>query len=137
MRKMSMLERLENKFVITESGCWEWTAAKDRAGYGRVNGRTAHRQMWLTVVGPIDDGLHLDHLCRNRACVNPDHMEPVTPGTNIRRGVGVGGWKRRTTHCPQGHPYSEENTLVYKGMRSCRICKREQVRRWRASQKEK
>ena len=75
--------------------CWEWTGSNDR-GYGmfRLDGRTvrAHRWAWETLVGPIPRGLHLDHLCRNPPCVNPDHLEPVTQPENIRRGHAALWW---------------------------------------------
>lgn len=119
--------------VDTSGDCWNWTAYKLQ-GYGRFGiggshkngGRIlyAHRWAYEALVGPIPDGLTLDHLCRNRACVNPDHLEPVTPAENTRRG----GMSLRT-HCPQGHEYTPENTLRGKTTRGsitrvCRECNR-------------
>ena len=126
--------------VNADGVCWEWMAAKDTKGYGvfNPNGKLvrAHRFAWENLVGPIPEGLHIDHLCRNRICVCIDHLEPVTPGVNQKRGTSA---VRRTlqaatvTHCPQGHEYSEENTYVRKAnnARSCRECHRDTERRRR------
>jgi hypothetical protein len=89
----TLTERLWQKIRRTPDGCWEWTGAMSRAtGYGKatMNGRSdgAHRIMYELIVGPIPTGLDLDHLCRNRICVNPAHLEPVTRSENVRRGIG-------------------------------------------------
>lgn len=105
--------------------CWQWVAMLDKAGYGRVrsgggrNGESiyAHRVSYQLLIGQIPDGLVLDHLCRNRGCVNPTHLEPVTQGENTRRAV----WPN---HCRRGHEYTPENTGVSGGSRYCRICSR-------------
>jgi hypothetical protein len=95
----------------------------------------AHRVAYEALIGPIPDGLQLDHLCRNRACVNPLHTEPVTQIENIRRGeagVPSGSQQRAKTHCPQGHPYSQGNTYIRKnGHRMCRTCNAAAQRRLR------
>lgn len=117
-----------------ESGCRVWTGCRNQKGYGRisVDGRlwVAHRVAWQIIAGrDLPEGMQLDHLCRNRACVEIAHLEPVTPKENTRRGIT--GWVNRTkTHCPKGHPYSPDNTFVYAdGRRACRECQRAKDRR--------
>ena len=83
----------------------------------------AHRVSYKIFVGEIPKGKELDHLCRNPACVNPRHMEAVSHRENLRRSPsGAPAFHRSKTHCPQGHPYDKENTVVYRGMRYCRAC---------------
>jgi hypothetical protein len=129
-------------------GCWLWTGALDSNGYGRFgtwfgdDHRTvgAHVYAYLISVGPIPDGLELDHVydrgCHHKHCCNPLHLEPVTHSENVRRAWAVGGRYSSKTHCPQGHEYNAENTL-YRGpnkrKRFCRVCNRERMRRHRAS----
>jgi hypothetical protein len=114
------------------TGCWVYTGYISPNGYGQVVRRPrkyqAHRYTYEQVVGPIPEGLDLDHLCRNRACCNPDHLEPVTRRENCLRGLCghiTGAKNKAKTHCPQGHEYNEANTRYCKGERSCRVCARE------------
>ncbi|MES2211457.1 MAG: HNH endonuclease signature motif containing protein [Chloroflexota bacterium] len=116
-------------YVRKTRSCWLWTGTVTWRGYGQlyIYGRfqQAHRAVYEEVRGPIPDGLHLDHLCRNRACVRPDHLEPVTAGENLRRGFGASGINGRKTHCINGHEFTTENTVVYpSGTRRCKACAR-------------
>lgn len=131
-------ERPEDRFwsrVEKTDGCWIWTGGCIK-GYGAFwyEGRNvrAHRYAYELLVGPIPEGLTLDHLCRNKPCVNPAHLEPVTVGENVLRSEGITALHARKTACPQGHPYDEANTLVKpSGARACRACAREAARRRR------
>ena len=116
--------------------CWEWRATKDRGGYGRfsLNGklRMAHRVSYEMFVGPIPVGLQLDHLCRNRGCVRPDHLETVTNQENARRG-NTGKHNSNKTHCNAGHEFTKDNTLSItrpSGGRECKKCKVIRSRRY-------
>ncbi|MFJ2662519.1 HNH endonuclease signature motif containing protein [Arthrobacter koreensis] len=94
-----------------------------------------HRVAYELFSGPIPNGLVLDHLCRNRGCFNPNHLEPVTRAVNNLRGVGFMAAHARKTHCPKGHPYDEKNTQIKNGARRCRACISIENRRYREKQK--
>jgi hypothetical protein len=112
-----------------ENGCWEWTASK-RNGYGQFGVREghippAHRYAYEYLVGPIPEGMVIDHLCRNPACVNPAHLEPVTSVENVMRGVSPRAVNARKGFCDSGHSFDEANTYVDpRGRRQCRACRR-------------
>lgn len=117
-----------------DHACFEWPYAKDRDGYAyaRVGSRASvrvHRFIYESVSGPIPVGLVLDHLCRNRGCVNPHHLEPVSHAANIQRGVGLAPLNAAKTHCKRGHPFDADNTRIRKTGRACRTCERNRVKR--------
>ncbi len=116
-------------------GCWIWKAAKSIGGYGRFRTGSlanktrrheyAHRVAYQLCVGPIPGELQLDHLCRVRACVRPDHLEPVSCRENLLRGDTITAACAAKTHCPMGHAYAGANLLVWSdGQRRCRECRR-------------
>ena len=123
-------------------GCWLWTGAlkssrhdSKAGGYGNFHPTTygaanAHKFSYVLLVGPVPDGLVLDHLCRVRRCVNPQHMEPVTNQENLLRGDGFPAINARKTHCQAGHPLAGENLSVTLQGRRCRICHRAANARW-------
>lgn len=112
--------------------CWIWTGQINNSGYGELsfgpkNDRTrvrAHRYSYETLVGPIIEGNHLDHLCRVRHCVNPSHLEDVTPRENFRRGTGWSGRNAQKTHCSKGHEFTPDNTIFVKLGRQCATCQK-------------
>lgn len=123
----------KDKFSVCETtGCWVWMGASQSNGYGRAwNGSKtdyAHRVMYQIYFSDIPAGMDLDHLCRNRACVNPLHLEPVSRSENLHRGTAgenIAAPHREKTHCPQGHPYSGDNLAVRNGRRHCKACARD------------
>lgn len=123
------LERILARISIRDTGCWEWMGAvSDGYGNASVNGHSikVHRFLYENLVGKIQQGYEPDHLCRNRRCVNPDHLEIVTHGENVRRGNST----KKRQFCHRGHPFDEENTHINKaGGRVCRECNRQRVRR--------
>jgi hypothetical protein len=121
--------RFSKKFMPEpNSGCWLWAGAIWQNGYGafylRGKNQTAHRAAYEIRHGKPIDGLEIDHLCRNRCCVNPDHLEMVSTQTNTLRGIGATAVNKRKIHCSRGHEYTSENTrLSPAGRRFCIKCK--------------
>lgn len=131
---MTDLERFYASVSIADTGCVQWNRGKDKDGYGlfRVGSRTdgtrrsvrAHRWSYEKFVGPIPRGLQIDHLCRNRSCVNHEHLEPVSQLENTRR-----GYRATATHCKHGHELSGTNLSYSKsGKRICNECRRRRGR---------
>lgn len=123
--------------------CWNWTAGCYHNGYGQVRyedagvGRTVHRVVYKLLGHVVPDGFELDHLCRNRRCANPQHLEPVTQLENIMRGVGPGAKNGRKQKCDKGHDLSGPNLYTYKWKngrtwRACKTCRIQYKRDWRA-----
>lgn len=136
-KREPLITRLERHRDIAETGCWLWTGRISTNGYGQVQidrqPRNVHRVAYELLVGPIKDGLVIDHLCRVRHCFNPEHLEAVTQKTNINRG-NTGMHELLKTHCPFGHPYVGENLFFGpNGSRRCRECSRINQRRYRAN----
>jgi hypothetical protein len=141
-RDVSREERFWPKVDKTAgpNACWPWLACGDPTGYGRfvyenADGKRrlglAHRFAYEVTHGPIPDGLEIDHLCRNRSCSNPKHLEAVTTKVNHERGT-----QRMRTNCPSGHPYEPPHLGVNKrGWRFCRTCMNESGRKWRMSKR--
>jgi predicted nucleic acid-binding Zn ribbon protein len=128
------------------SCCWEWQSACHSTGYARLSIRgvclLAYRVSYTLLIGRIPAGMTIDHLCRNRKCVNPDHLQPVSLANNIYRGYNPPAMARRQTHCKHGHAFTPENTHVGissngKERRRCRKCDAEKCRRMRVRRHER
>lgn len=123
-------DRIWNRITVnSETGCWESTLSLNAQGYTQVRwkGRTMrlHRLIYTHLVGPVPLDIHLDHLCRNRACCNPRHIEPVSGRENVMRGDGFASVNANKTHCPRDHEYDARNTYHDStGARRCRQCAR-------------
>lgn len=120
--------------VSVEGGCLVWTAYCSQRGYGafRFRGKvvSAHRWCYAYMVGSIQEGMELDHLCRNRRCVAPWHLEQVTPLVNVLRGQSFSAKNARKEACPKGHRLAGDNIYINHGSRVCRICDNEAGRNW-------
>jgi hypothetical protein len=137
------IERFMEKVSIAENGCWLWTGAIKQNGYGffgikkncQQKMHNAHRWIYEYHNGPIPDGLTIDHLCRTRNCVNPQHMEPVSITTNILRGSGPSAINAKKTTCPKGHPLVPQPTNVRS--RYCPICSVGNAMNWNKANRER
>lgn len=144
-RRFDSAGYIQERCVVRESGCVEWIGSIAADGYGSAtigmlpNGqarlRVAHRVVWEMWNGPVPAGLELDHLCRNRCCVNPAHLEPVSQAENNRRSASPSALNAKKTHCKRGHEFTPANTSLVRGGpgRQCRICRRNAMRRLRAA----
>lgn len=139
----AVADRFWSKVEVSQdpSACWPWKASLMSSGYGQfgiknAHGRhrmqPAHRVAYELTVGIIPEGLVIDHLCRNRRCVRPAHLEAVTMAENLRRGEGASGVNARKTACHQGHPFDHDNTYRRPdGGRECRTCAAARARIYR------
>lgn len=139
--KTALKRFMEKVDTDPDSDCWLWSGYKTSKGYGQFRngeGKTvrAHRWIYMFSAGEIPEGLELDHVCGVRHCVNPDHLEAVTHGENLRRG-GWGNQNVHKTECHRGHPFSGENLYVRPndGNRACKACQREANRKSRDNRK--
>lgn len=133
MNITNLPRNMQNKIRVADSGCWEWIGARNSKGYGSVgvlgSSQSTHRVAYELLVGTIPEGLQIDHLCRNKACCNPEHLEPVTALVNTRRRPDI-----QKTHCIHGHEMTAENTVITRrkpdgySIRVCRICKNDNQR---------
>ena len=134
MKVETWVNRLFTSFKEDKRGCWvHQGVTKQGYGVSRIGGkyRNSHRLFFELVIGPVPKGFVLDHLCRNRACRNPTHLEIVTERLNILRGNGAGAVNARKSHCINGHEFTLENTYPYNDYRSCRKCMVQRTKKWR------
>lgn len=132
---MELIDRALSRVEVGD--CWLWLGYRDEDGYGRIkvdgHSRGVHRIVYDELVGPVAEGLTLDHLCRVRHCVNPDHLEPVTKRVNDLRGYGAPAQAARRTTCPRGHAYDAIHANGGGSVaRTCRRCTAQKQRRYQA-----
>lgn len=141
MRKRTdIIERLLNRVEKTDE-CWNWTGSLSTSGYGQITGYVndektnliTHRVVYEHFKGKIPKNHSIDHLCRNKLCQNPEHLEAVTPRVNTLRGVSAVAINAQKTHCSSGHPLSGKNLLMDKknNVRMCKACRRVVHYNWR------
>lgn len=122
------------KINVVESGCWEWTVSLSVKGYGSiaVYGKhlRSHRFIYEYYHGEINPELTIDHLCRNRKCVNVIHLEQVTMAENVMRGISPSAINSRKTHCKRGHLFTSDNTYRNHNGKNCRICNLERAKKY-------
>lgn len=129
--------RFQSKVDVAPSGCWLWNGPLDKDGYGtfylRRRGRRAHRVGWFLLNGPIPEQMVVNHVCKQRSCVNPQHLQIVTPRENsLRDSQSPAAVNARKTHCPKGHPYDRvHGSGGGKKQRVCSECQRDKQRRLR------
>lgn len=136
-KSIPFTDLVRSETAENDKGCWVWQRMKNRKGYARIrwNGKIIeiHRMAYEAFIGPIPEGLVIDHLCRNPSCLNPEHLEAVTHKENTLRGNAPSALYAKQTHCKHGHPLSGANLRVEKdGGRTCKTCNREAVRRYKA-----
>lgn len=136
------IESVMAKIDIDNTGCWNWTGHINQDGYGRITRNNkvmpAYRYVYEIFKGPIPEGMTIDHLCENKACVCPDHLQPRTNRENILLGNNPAAINARKTHCDHGHEYTPENTILRKdGHRRCRECTIEYQVKYRLANKDK